>query len=405
MNRTVRKGKSKPPDPGAYGKDDITPEDRERGKDAKRQAASGKNPPSWVADESTWTKAKDAVGQSYEEGDDAYWPAVVHVYGNMGGEIQSKAKKAAEVPAAKSWTPEMLKTELGAPMSEFHRALSAAVFSRWGKNAFVRETYPESQVVIVQMFDQRDGGELVGPYGGASRLLQVDYELENGEVYLGDVVDEVHETFEPVGKSEAQVTTVRERRVFTATRQDDGRYSICGLNGEARALAKALEATDKLDDVTITQRPDADHENEVLFRVPGSDAREVRIPVTLTEEVEVRRARLLKTSDADELGIITLLVYEPDTVDGQGEYATESDIRDAAHEYISKRVVKRQHAESADGDKLVESWTLDRDEWYDNRLIRKGAWLVRVKMGAKSRKLYKDGKINGASMGGYCCVA
>lgn len=349
MNRTVRKAaKAKAPDPGSYGENDITPEDR-----------------------------KDAAAQA-------------------------EAAKTSEPMAPKSWSPEMLKAELGAPMSEFHRALTAAVFSRWGKNAFVRETYPESQVAIVCLYE----GEA---YSSNMRLVQVDYELEDGEVYLGDVVDEVRETFEPVGKSgdDVPTQTVHERRVFTATRRDDGRYSIGGLNGEARELAKALKATtDKIDDVTVT-RGASDHENEVCFRVRdvSPDAREVRIPVTLTEEVEVPRARLLKTAEANELGIVTLLVYEPDAVDGQGEYATESDIREAAHGYIKKRVVKRQHAEAADGDELVESWTLDRDTWYDNRLIRKGAWLVRVKMGEKSRKLYKDGKINGASMGGYCCVA
>jgi type III secretion system FlhB-like substrate exporter len=55
---------------------------------------TGMNPPGWSVDEGKWGKAKEAALQSYKLGDDAYWPAVVHIYKKMGGTI--KGEKAEE---------------------------------------------------------------------------------------------------------------------------------------------------------------------------------------------------------------------------------------------------------------------------------------------------------------------
>jgi hypothetical protein len=48
------------------------------------------NPPSWVASEATWERAKDAVdpeGEGADKYDDPYG-VVVHVYKSMGGKIK-----------------------------------------------------------------------------------------------------------------------------------------------------------------------------------------------------------------------------------------------------------------------------------------------------------------------------
>jgi hypothetical protein len=49
------------------------------------------NPPSWVDDEATWEKAKEAVGKDWDKYDDPY-AVVVSVYKNMGGSIGGGGK-------------------------------------------------------------------------------------------------------------------------------------------------------------------------------------------------------------------------------------------------------------------------------------------------------------------------
>lgn len=363
-----------------------------------RQAADGHNPPSWVADESLWSRAKEAAGESYEEDAAAYWPAVVHIYQNMGGEISAKASKADADPAPAPDPRERFekaRADLGVPMSEFPGKLADAVRDRFGDRAYVRETFPQAEVV-----------EVVVKSDDAARRVMLPYDVaDDGTVTLGDAVEEVHETFEPVGKSDQPVQTRTVKMVFTASCVAPGEYAIPGLNGEAEMLADAVRLRSEAREVRVLKSDDGTH--EVRFLADG-DATHAEIVATVEEVVP--RARVLKGTermkkDADEKGIITLLIYEPDVVDGQGEFATAEDIEDAAHGYLRKsRRVKYQH-EDDNGDELVESWVSDHDYWVGAEFVRKGTWLARVKMGEKSRKLYKAGKINGASMGGYCCVA
>lgn len=82
-------GRGEPHERAQAGAMILSDRDRELGADAKRQLAeTGANPASWVADEATWERAKEAAGKTYTEGDDAYWPVVVHIYKNMGGEVK-----------------------------------------------------------------------------------------------------------------------------------------------------------------------------------------------------------------------------------------------------------------------------------------------------------------------------
>lgn len=45
------------------------------------------NPPSWVADEETWERAKEEVEPDWDRYDDP-WAVVTHVYKQMGGEVR-----------------------------------------------------------------------------------------------------------------------------------------------------------------------------------------------------------------------------------------------------------------------------------------------------------------------------
>lgn len=76
---------------------EITSDHIHDGADAHSQYMDGVNPPSWVSDEDTWAKAKDAALKTYDLDDDAFWPATVAIYENMGGEVDSgESSKAKE---------------------------------------------------------------------------------------------------------------------------------------------------------------------------------------------------------------------------------------------------------------------------------------------------------------------
>lgn len=88
-------GKGEPHERAQAGAMMITDRDRELGADAARQLAeTGHNPASWVADEATWDRAKEAAAKTYGEGDESYWPAVAHIYKQMGGEVKDATENA-----------------------------------------------------------------------------------------------------------------------------------------------------------------------------------------------------------------------------------------------------------------------------------------------------------------------
>lgn len=73
---------------------EVTAQHVHSGAMAHKEFQNGNNPPSFVSDEDTWHNAKEAALKTYDIGDDAFWPVVMSIYENMGGEITGKATKA-----------------------------------------------------------------------------------------------------------------------------------------------------------------------------------------------------------------------------------------------------------------------------------------------------------------------
>lgn len=119
----------------------LTDRDRELGQDAAKQLAeTGHNPASWVADEATWEKAKTAAGKTYGEGDDAYWPAVAHIYKNMGGEVKGTTKNA----------------ELGAAVDIDDNALRESMEHLMSFGVSINADYPWDQCIADQLKEYGD---------------------------------------------------------------------------------------------------------------------------------------------------------------------------------------------------------------------------------------------------------
>jgi hypothetical protein len=134
---------------------------------------------------------------------------------------------------------------------------------------------------------------------------------------------------------------------------------------------------------------------------------------TFSEEVEASEALMAKrvelfSKDAKTLekGIVFGVVYEPDVVDLQNEFAGAPAIEDAAHDWMMKsQVIKRQHKGEQTDDKPVESYIQKEDGYLGSRAVKKGSWILGLKLGKKSLEMYKKGQLKGFSMGGRKVVA
>jgi len=118
-------------------------------------------------------------------------------------------------------------------------------------------------------------------------------------------------------------------------------------------------------------------------------------------------------SDMTEEGIIKALVYIPEHRDAQGDIASAEVIKEAAHEFLANKggVDIRHDFKEVEKSKasIIESYIVakgnhefdgitDRD---GKAIDPTGAWAVSIKIGDENlRKLYREGKWNGVSMGG-----
>ena len=97
------------------------------------------------------------------------------------------------------------------------------------------------------------------------------------------------------------------------------------------------------------------------------------------------------------------VVYEPDVIDAQGDSANADEIRKAAHKFLEdSRTIGLMHKEDAGPRaKLVESYIVPDNMRYGNQVIKKGSWVIVVKVTDNELwKAIKDGSITGFSMGG-----
>ncbi len=108
---------------------------------------------------------------------------------------------------------------------------------------------------------------------------------------------------------------------------------------------------------------------------------------------------------ADER-IVYGIVYEPDTVDAQGDSASEEEIKKAAYYFMENNpTFKIQHKGKAVNSKVLESFIAPDDYTVAKRKVKKGSWVLVTRINDK--KLWKDiksGKFTGYSMAGYAKV-
>jgi hypothetical protein len=99
------------------------------------------------------------------------------------------------------------------------------------------------------------------------------------------------------------------------------------------------------------------------------------------------------------------VVYTPDEVDLQGDYATAEVIEDMAHEFIAKhRSIDLEHNYKISDEygEVVESYIAPSDLKIADTEVKKGAWVLVTKATESIWEDIKKGNITGYSMAGLC---
>jgi len=110
-------------------------------------------------------------------------------------------------------------------------------------------------------------------------------------------------------------------------------------------------------------------------------------------------------SKADEQ-IVCGVVYEPDTVDAQGDQANAEEIRKAAYDFMENaKHFKVNHRGRSTNVEILESYIAPQALTIGKRKIKKGSWLITLRVNnAKIWKAIKDGKLTGFSMAGHARI-
>lgn len=100
------------------------------------------------------------------------------------------------------------------------------------------------------------------------------------------------------------------------------------------------------------------------------------------------------------------IVYEPDTVDAQGDQASAEEIEKAANLFMENHPqFKIQHKGKAVNVKVLQSFIAPVDYTIAKRKVKKGSWVMVTRINdEKLWKAIKEGKFTGYSMAGYAKV-
>lgn len=297
----------------------------------------------------------------------------------------------------------MAKASLGMTSEELRSAIAREVREYYGSSSWVLDVYPETHNVIITT---PGATSYDYPGGGSSTYIKIDYEIENGEVVLGDEQE--------VERDWAVKNSDKVTKSYTFEKRADGKHAAV-IEGELeRSLCKAAieeagyEAAEENTSLAVTFGVDDAVVNVTADAVFAADEE----PVDVMEKGDSERLeKMLKggtiltgtstLEKAAKRGLVTLLVYSPNSVDLQGEYASAEDIEKAAHDWLAKsRTIKINHATLSKSDYPVESWLTKAPWTIGGKEIPEGSWCITVQLGKASKEAFEKGALTGASMGG-----
>lgn len=177
-------------------------------------------------------------------------------------------------------------------------------------------------------------------------------------------------------------------------------YATAVMENAKVEIGKIVQ--EKLDEIAKQAKETADKTE--ITKTAESTAKSGTLTVTKAQDGSVNwELEFPITKLNDEKRLVGGIVYEPDTVDAQGDSASEAEIEKAAHNFLQEsRTLGLMHKEEAGPRaKIVESYVAPCNMKINNQNIRKGTWVMVVKVHDNDLwEMVKSGKITGFSMGG-----
>ncbi|WP_368905022.1 XkdF-like putative serine protease domain-containing protein [Bacillus wiedmannii] len=113
-----------------------------------------------------------------------------------------------------------------------------------------------------------------------------------------------------------------------------------------------------------------------------------------------KEVRVIKSKD-EEKRLVYGIVYEPGVLDSHNDFADESTIEKAAHEFMLKyRQIDKDHDFQAGVGEVVESYIAPADMEVNGETIKKGTWILVTKATEEVWEAIQKGDYKGYSLAG-----
>jgi hypothetical protein len=146
-----------------------------------------------------------------------------------------------------------------------------------------------------------------------------------------------------------------------------------------------------------------DVSKEMLIEIQKARLLEIDVDSLLGIEV-AKSLPIKKTERSMENGVFYCVVYEPDSVDADGDYATAEEIQKACWLYMEKyQKLNLMHEDSLTDKQVivVENALALVDFAIGTDIIKKGSWYIAVKVkDPEIKKAIESGELNSLSMEG-----
>ena len=95
-----------------------------------------------------------------------------------------------------------------------------------------------------------------------------------------------------------------------------------------------------------------------------------------------RTISLIKNEKQLEKGLVYGIVYEPDMVDTDGDYATAEEIEKAAHNFLPQAEINIEHKNNNPDISVVESYIAPINFSLEgsDQIVKKGSWVLVTKI-------------------------
>ncbi len=177
-------------------------------------------------------------------------------------------------------------------------------------------------------------------------------------------------------------------------------YDYEYVDGKAKLTSKGTELEDSYD-IKKFKRKEEDNGN-LFLSIDLFNSHSYLLPETFQfEEITIEKGR--------ELKLVSGIVLEPETTDGQGDIYSSDEIRKTAHEFMANYsgqgngLMHKSFGE--DSLRIVESYLAPVDFTINKQSVKKGTWVMTsLILDDKLWSLVKKGKLTGYSIRGVSAI-